>query len=62
MVKSQETQQLAVEMSGKWGFGGCRHILAYSLEDAQQLAAGFFTASRKEYSRGVRINLDTCAH
>ncbi len=24
MAKSQETQQLAVEMSGKWGFGGYR--------------------------------------
>jgi hypothetical protein len=43
MGKSQNTPQLAVGMNGKRGFAGCRHILAFSLEDAPQLAAGFFT-------------------
>jgi hypothetical protein len=44
MGKSQNPAQLTAGMNGKRGFGGSRHILAFSLEDAPQLAAGFFTA------------------
>jgi hypothetical protein len=43
--KSQNTPQLAVGMNGKRRFGGGRHILAFSLEDAPQQAAGFFTCA-----------------
>jgi hypothetical protein len=43
MGKSQETQQLSVGMSGKWGFGGCRPYYGFFLGRTPQLTAGFFT-------------------
>ncbi len=33
MGKSQETQQLAVEMSGKWGLGDTAPMMTFSLEE-----------------------------
>jgi hypothetical protein len=43
MGKSQNTLLLAAGMNGKRGMGVATPIMAYSLEDAPQLAAGFFT-------------------
>jgi hypothetical protein len=43
MGKSQNTFQLAAGMNGKLGMGVATPILAFSLEDALQLTAGFFT-------------------
>jgi hypothetical protein len=40
MGKSQETQQLAVGMSGKWAFGGYRSVMAFSLEEHRSLMLG----------------------
>jgi hypothetical protein len=59
MEKSQNTPRLAVGMNGKRGFGGYCHILEFSLEDAPQQAAGFFTSAKSElgvdYGRAKRI-------
>jgi hypothetical protein len=49
MAKSQETQQLAVEMSGKWGFGSYRPHYGFFIRKTPQQAAGFFTC-RKGHS------------
>jgi hypothetical protein len=46
MGKSQNTPQLAVGMNGKRGLEAAAPILAFSLEDAPQLAAGFFTCPK----------------
>jgi hypothetical protein len=42
MGKSQETPQFAVGRNGTRGLGAAAPIMAFSLEDTPQQAAGFF--------------------
>jgi hypothetical protein len=61
MGKSQETQQLAVEMSGKWGFGGYRPHYGFFLRRTPQQAAEFFTC-RNNSVYGVEAGLPPHIH
>jgi hypothetical protein len=55
MGKSQNTLKLAAGMNGKQVMGVETPIQAFSLEEAPQLAAGFFTSEEHPKLKGNEI-------